>query len=86
MHIPLFLLAALLEIGGCYLMWMGQKQASTWIWLAGFGAFAGFGLVLAQVSADLPSRASKPVAHSDAINETMQDMKIDNISDMAIVL
>lgn len=57
MRLALFALAAILEISGCYLMWWGQKQHSTWLWLAGIVVLAGFGLTLAQVSANLPSRA-----------------------------
>jgi small multidrug resistance family-3 protein len=57
MRLPLFFLAALLEIGGCYLLWMAQKQSSMWFTIAGLAALAAFGFALAQVSDHLPSRA-----------------------------
>ena len=53
----LFAIAAALELAGCYLMWAGQRQSSLWLWLGGVVVLAGFGLALAQVSGDLPSRA-----------------------------
>jgi small multidrug resistance family-3 protein len=56
-RIPAFVLAAILEIAGCYLMWLGQKQTNLIFWLGGIAALSGFGLVLAQVSDDLPARA-----------------------------
>jgi small multidrug resistance family-3 protein len=52
-----FLFAALLELGGCYLIWLGQKQSSALLWLGGIAVLAGFGFALAQVSGALPSRA-----------------------------
>jgi small multidrug resistance family-3 protein len=52
-----FVIAAILELGGCYLMWMGQRQSSAVLWIFGIAALAGFGFVLAQVSDNLPSRA-----------------------------
>ena len=57
MRLALFVLAAILELSGCYLMWMGQKQANVLLLLGGIVVLAGFGLALAQVSDDLPSRA-----------------------------
>lgn len=57
MRHALFVLAAVLEISGCYLMWMGQKQANILLWFGGIAVLAGFGLALAQVSDALPSRA-----------------------------
>lgn len=57
MRLVFFALAAVLELSGCYLMWMGQRQANLLLWLGGITVLAGFGLALAQVSADLPSRA-----------------------------
>jgi small multidrug resistance family-3 protein len=57
MRYSLFALAALLELSGCYLMWLGQKQSSLLLWLGGVAVLAGFGLALAQVSGGLPSRA-----------------------------
>ena len=57
MRLGIFALAALLELSGCYLMWMGQKQSSLLLWLGGAAVLAGFGLVLAQVGDALPSRS-----------------------------
>jgi small multidrug resistance family-3 protein len=56
MRYGLFALAALLELTGCYLMWMGQKQSNWLLWVGGSVVLAGFGLVLAHVSDNLPSR------------------------------
>jgi small multidrug resistance family-3 protein len=57
MRLGIFALAALLELSGCYLMWLGQKQSSALMWLGGMVVLAGFGLVLAQVGDNLPSRS-----------------------------
>jgi small multidrug resistance family-3 protein len=57
MRLAYFALAALLELSGCYLMWLGQKQSSLVMWLGGAAVLAGFGLVLAQVGDALPSRS-----------------------------
>ncbi len=57
MRITAFVIAAGLEISGCYLMWLGQKQANTFLWLSGVVALIGFGFILAQFSGSLPSRA-----------------------------
>jgi small multidrug resistance family-3 protein len=57
MRYGLFALAAILELTGCYLMWLGQKQSSLLLWLGGMIVLAGFGVALAQVSDNLPSRA-----------------------------
>ncbi len=57
MRLAIFALSAVLELAGCYLMWLGQKQANALLWLGGIVVLAGFGLVLAQVSDNLPSRA-----------------------------
>jgi small multidrug resistance family-3 protein len=57
MQLVYFVLAALLELTGCYLMWLGQKQSSALMWIGGAIALAGFGLVLAQAGNALPSRS-----------------------------
>jgi small multidrug resistance family-3 protein len=57
MRLGLFALAALLELSGCYLMWLGQKQFSWLLWLGGIAVLAGFGLMLAQAGDNLPSRS-----------------------------
>lgn len=57
MRFGIFTLAALLELTGCYLMWLGQKQSSVIIWLGGAVVLAGFGLVLAQAGDTGPGRS-----------------------------
>jgi small multidrug resistance family-3 protein len=57
LRLGLFALAALLELSGCYLMWLGQKQSSIFVWLGGALVLVGFGLVLAQVGDNLPGRS-----------------------------
>jgi small multidrug resistance family-3 protein len=57
MRLGYFALAALLELSGCYLMWLGQKQANALVWVGGAVVLAGFGVVLAQVADQLPSRS-----------------------------
>lgn len=57
MRLAFFALAALLEISGCYMMWLGQKQSSLLMWLGGAAVLAGFGLVLAQTANGLPGRS-----------------------------
>jgi small multidrug resistance family-3 protein len=57
MRLGLFALAALLELAGCYLMWLGQKQSSILMWVGGAVILAGFGLVLAQAGENLPGRS-----------------------------
>jgi small multidrug resistance family-3 protein len=57
MTLPLFVAAGLLEIGGCYLVWLTWRHGHPFAWAAGVVALAGFGLVLAAASADTPSRA-----------------------------
>jgi small multidrug resistance family-3 protein len=57
MRYALFVCAAALELGGCYLVWVGLRQSSMLHGIAGIVVLAGFGLVLAQVSDNLPSRA-----------------------------
>jgi small multidrug resistance family-3 protein len=44
--IGLFLLAAVLEIGGAWLVWQGLREHRGWIWVgAGFVALGAYGLV-----------------------------------------
>jgi small multidrug resistance family-3 protein len=57
MRLAIFALAAALELSGCYLMWLGQKQANGLLWLGGIVVLAGFGLALAQVADNLPGRS-----------------------------
>jgi small multidrug resistance family-3 protein len=57
MRLAIFAQAAVLELAGCYLMWLGHKQANLLLWLGGIVVLAAFGLALVQVSDNLPSRA-----------------------------
>jgi small multidrug resistance family-3 protein len=44
--IALFLLAAMLEIGGAWLVWQGLREHRGWVWVAaGMGALALYGMV-----------------------------------------
>jgi len=44
--IPLFLLAALAEIGGAWLVWQGVREHRGWIWIgAGVLALGAYGFV-----------------------------------------
>jgi small multidrug resistance family-3 protein len=44
--IALFLLAAVLEIGGAWLVWQGLREHRGWVWVvAGMGSLALYGLV-----------------------------------------
>lgn len=44
--LALFLLAALCEIGGCWLVWQGVRAQRGWVWIvAGIAVLAGYGLV-----------------------------------------
>jgi small multidrug resistance family-3 protein len=56
LQIAAFILAAILEIGGCYLMWLGQSRHNSLMTLAGIGLLAGFGWVLSQVDSGTASR------------------------------
>lgn len=56
MQIAAFVLAAVLEISGCYLMWLGQSRHNMLMTLAGIGLLAGFGWVLSQVDSGFPTR------------------------------
>jgi small multidrug resistance family-3 protein len=56
LQISAFILAAVLEISGCYLMWLGQLRQNTLMTFAGIVLLAGFGWVLSQVDSGFPSR------------------------------
>ncbi|MCB7135561.1 hypothetical protein [Cellulosimicrobium marinum] len=44
--IPLFVLAALLEIGGAWLVWQGVREHRGWVWIgAGVVALGLYGVV-----------------------------------------
>jgi small multidrug resistance family-3 protein len=52
--IALFLLAAVLEIGGAWLVWQGLREARGWAWVgAGVAALGLYGVV-ATLQADAP--------------------------------
>jgi small multidrug resistance family-3 protein len=57
MRLGFFIISALLELTGCYLVWSGFKQGGWGLIAAGFVVLAAFGLVLAQAGDNLPSRA-----------------------------
>lgn len=44
--VPLFLLAALFEIGGAWLVWQGVREHKGWVWIgAGIVALGAYGFV-----------------------------------------
>ncbi|MDR3659138.1 MAG: YnfA family protein [Mycobacterium sp.] len=46
--IALFVLAAILEIGGAWLVWQGIREHRGWLWVgAGLAALGGYGFVAA---------------------------------------
>ena len=52
--IALFVLAAVLEIGGAWLVWQGLREARGWVWVgAGVVALGLYGVV-ATMQADAP--------------------------------
>jgi small multidrug resistance family-3 protein len=57
MRFLLFLGAAVLEIGGCYLIWLAIRNGEHWLWLPAVGALALFGLLLALSGTESASRA-----------------------------
>lgn len=56
--LPWYLIAALLELGGCAAIWhWWRDHGSAWWLAAGIVALAGFALCLAQTPAAAPGRA-----------------------------
>lgn len=58
MTIPIFLLAALAEIAGCFAFWAWWRLDSSALWLApGLLSLAAFAWLLAQAESDAAGRA-----------------------------
>lgn len=58
MTLPLFALAALAEIAGCFAFWHVVRSGGSLLWLApGLVSLAAFALVLTQVDASAAGRA-----------------------------
>lgn len=58
MSVPVFLLAALLEIAGCFAFWhVLRLGGSPWWLLAGVASLVGFALALTAVPVDAAGRA-----------------------------
>lgn len=54
----LFLVAAALEIAGCFSVWVWQREQKSAVWLIpGIVALFGFALALSRVPADFAGRA-----------------------------
>ena len=53
----LFILAAALEIGGCWLVWQAWKNGILWLWLPALVALSGFAWALALTGLDSAGRA-----------------------------
>lgn len=53
----MFLLAAALEIGGCYLAYLAIRTTQLWYWPPAIAALALFGLVLALTGSDSAGRS-----------------------------
>jgi small multidrug resistance family-3 protein len=56
LRIAAFILAGLFEIGGCYLVWLGQTRPNHVLTVLGIVLLAAFGFVLAQIDTGFPSR------------------------------
>jgi len=56
MRLFLFLLAALFEIGGCYLIWQALRIHQPWLWLPAIIALAAFAWLLALTGSDSAGR------------------------------
>ena len=57
MQLPLFALAALCEIGGCFLVWQALRTPQAWLWLPALLALALFAWLLALAGTDSAGRA-----------------------------
>ena len=55
---PYFILAAVLEIAGCFGFWLWARDGKSWVWLLpALVALAGFAWALTRVEADFAGRA-----------------------------
>ena len=57
MQLPLFALAALCEMGGCFLVWQAWRSQQAWLWLPALLALALFAWLLALAGTDSAGRA-----------------------------
>ena len=57
MPFAFFFGAAVLEIGGCYLIWLALRTGATWLWAPGVLALAAFGVMLALSGMESAGRA-----------------------------
>jgi len=57
MRPALFALAAVFEIGGCYLVWQAWRLGQAWLWLPALLALGAFAWLLALAGTDSAGRA-----------------------------
>ena len=57
MAFPLFFLAAVFEIAGCFLVWQAWRQGAIWLWLPALVALGLFAWLLALSGMDSAGRA-----------------------------
>ena len=56
--LPVFVLAALAEIAGCYAVWVWARQGASALWLVpGLASLAVFAFALSRVESDFAGRA-----------------------------
>jgi small multidrug resistance family-3 protein len=57
-HVALFVLAAVLEIGGCFAFWVWVRRgAAPWVVVLGITSLVGFALALTRVDSAFAGRA-----------------------------
>ena len=57
-NVAFFLLAAVLEIAGCFAFWVWvRRSAATWVIVLGIASLAGFALALTRVDSAFAGRA-----------------------------
>jgi small multidrug resistance family-3 protein len=58
LSLPVFVLAALAEIAGCYAVWIWARQGASALWLfPGLASLAVFAFALTRVESDFAGRA-----------------------------